>query len=585
MTTPYILNISSEPHRLELQLLSPLSNGRNELHWQRDLGELQRESNISLAEFYNDDEFVVATTTGRIHKGSIQGDLTLVTTLPVMGIHGGKGWLDKTKQEFWYAATAKIDDEQGDRLYGWNLKNWQLIAQVQLPEYLDIQQLHRRRDGSFLFYQKCSGKLHKRTQGFWVINPVTGEANHHLLDSLPAAGMYQTRNMLALCPKRDIALLPFFDTLPYQENKGDLQLGFQLQLVDLNSFNTLWIKTVRWFGNDTEQILDDEVRQTLQDYYADEELDDDDVEDALEEWVETLKGIRFSDQEDACWLCWADGTLRKLYFSHRQQDYQLTAMSPLVMPTQESEESGQPNPLNQVAFNQYDYHLQVLNHHQLAVINCDIKIVDIAEVKPSDNELAQQTVTYQKAKQAEVEMNDAFRMSYTRDGINVIEIDYLALPECVLEGLQEMRQRTACLEDHVKGIRLEWLIEDQDGSQRSEADFCAMAIKLSGAANMMEQIIENFCAYPYASKLISGENKAALSDMVLSLAAHNIRYLPLVNRYLNIIDVAQFGRFHTQHTLPLIEQLYGQSLRHKFKYHNFIKNLPTDLPIIQPINK
>ena len=579
MKLPFILHIPSSPLSVELQLLSPLSDGRNALHWQHELSELRSEHDISLAEFYNDNEFVVAATTGQIYKGNVEGELTLFTSLQVMGIDGGKGWLDKTRQEFWYAITAPMDDEQGDRLYGWSLRDWSLIGEMQLPEYLDIQQLHRRSDGNFLFYHKRSRDLHKRSQGFWVINPVTAEAEYHALNSLPATGRFKIRNMLALCPKRDLALLPFVDALPYKESDGELQLGFQLQLIDLNSFNTLWVKTLRWLGNDSEQMLDIDIRQTLKAYFAGEEVDDDELEDALEEWVDTLKGIRFSDNEDACWLCWRDGVLRKIYLSHRQQDHQLAAMSALVKPAQLNESADWPNPLNQVAFHQYGYHLQSLSEQQLAVINFDIKVVDISKVKPCDNEFAQLVVGYQDGKQAELAMSEVYRMAYTEEGLNVINIDYLALPECLLEGLQQMRQRTACLAEHVKGSRLEWIIEDRDGSKRTEAEFAAMAIELPTAAELMALMVEDLCDYGDACSLRSSQHKAALSDIVAALAEFDIAHLPLVSRYLNTIDLGRFGDFHIQHTLPVIQQKYGQSLFYKLKYNKFIKSLPAQLKL------
>ncbi|MCL1146162.1 hypothetical protein L2747_09080 [Shewanella marinintestina] len=577
MKPAYILHIISQTNSIELQLLSPLPDGCNTLHWQLELDGLRSEHDISLAAFYNDDEFVVATTTGLIYRGDIQGNLALQTTLAVLGVYGGKGWLDKARQEFWYAITAEIDDEQGDRLYGWSLRDWSLFAEMQLPEYLDIQQLHRRSDGNFLFYQNRSRKLNKRSQGFWCIDPVTGTTDYHLLDSLPATGSFKTQNMLGLCTDRDLALLPFVDALPCKESDVDLQLGFQLQLIDLNSFNTLWVNTLRWYDNDTDQMLDSETRQTLQAYFADEDIDDDVVEDALEEWVDTLKGIRFSEHEDACWVCWTDGILRKLYLSGSEQSYQLAGMSPLLKPTRLNQTRERLNLLNQVAFNQYGYHLEMLNSEQLAVINFDIKIVDISEVKPCDNEIEQQILSYQEGKQAELEMSEAHRMAFTPDGINVISIDYLALPECLLEGLQQMQQRTACLAEHIKGNRLEWLIEDKDGCKRPEAEFAAMAIKIPGAAELMMQMVDNLCAFSDADLLRSSQNKAALSDVVLNLAGFNIDYLPLVNRYLNSIDIARFGGFHLQYTLPLIQQKYGHKLLNKLKYRQFIKNLPTEL--------
>lgn len=579
MSTPYILHIPNQPNAVELQLLSPTADGRQTLHWQIPLSDVRSERDISVACFYNEHEFVLATTEGQIYRGDAQGNLSLFVELGTMEIDSGKAWMDIAKQEFWYCIGTNLNNPQhSDRLIGWSLPDWQPIAELKLPEYTDVQQLQRRSDGCFIIYDKHSRQLHQREHGFWCINSTTGNADYHSLNSLPAAGSYTIKNILAICPKRDLAILPSVDSLPSQNADGKFLLGFQLQLVDLNNFDTLWTHTVRWFDSESVELIDADQCQTLQAFFGGREYDTDDVKDGLEEWVESLRGIRFCEQEDAVWVCWKDDVLRKLYLT-QERGFDLQSMSALLNPQKAETANNKPNPLNHVAYYQYDYQLQELADKQMIVINNDIKILDISAVAPCIDETTEQDIDYLTGKQADIVMSQEQLLAHTQSGLNRVYIDYLALPDCLLDGAQQMLNQTTELGTYVKGDRLEWLIEDRDGNARTEAQFAETVIELEGGGDLLTGMIDNFCAFEGAKSLRSGQHKAALSDMVLIMARNNIQHLPLLNRYFDTIDLDRFGKFHIQNTLPVIKQLYGSKLLDKINYYRFVRKLPTSLQL------
>ncbi len=577
MSNPYILHIPNQQNAVELQLLSPAADGRQTLHWQIPLNDIRTGRDISVARFYNEHEFVLASTTGQIYRGDSEGNISLVVQLETMGINSGKAWLDIAKQEFWYAVGTNLNDSQhSDCLVGWSLPNWQPIAELKLPEFADVQQLHRRSDGCFIIYHKHSRKLLQREHGFWCINTTTGNTDYHRLNSLPAAGSYNVKNTLSICSTRDLAILPAVDSLPTQSSDGKTLLGFQLQLIDLNSFDILWTHTVRWFDNKKDGPIDANQYQALQAFFGGRKYDTEDVKAGLEEWVENLLGVRFCEQEDAVWVCWTDNVLRKLYLA-KEQGFELQSMSAILNLRKAETGSSKPNPLNQVAYYQCDYQLQQLADNQLIVINFDIKTLDISAVAACVDERAEQYVDYLIGKQADIVMSEEQLLDYTEAGLNRVDIDYFALPDSLIEGAQQMLNRTSELSTYVKGRRLEWIIEDRDGNVRTEAQFAEMLIELEGGAKLLTGIIDNFCAFADAKSLRNGQNKAALSDMVLILAKNDIQHLPLLNRYFDSIDLDCFGKFHIQNTLPVIKQLYGSKLLDKINYRRFVSKLPTSL--------
>ncbi|MBO2598016.1 hypothetical protein [Shewanella algae] len=87
----WILHSPKQTGAPQLQLLTPLADGRQQLLWQYELP--QAEDEVVLSAFYSDSEFVVATCSGQIYTGDIETGPRLMVNLPNVGIYG-HGWLD-----------------------------------------------------------------------------------------------------------------------------------------------------------------------------------------------------------------------------------------------------------------------------------------------------------------------------------------------------------------------------------------------------------------------------------------------------------------------------------------------------------
>ncbi|EKE68035.1 hypothetical protein [Gallaecimonas xiamenensis] len=538
------------PH---LQLLRPLADGRQELLWHRDMPAGGRE--LVLAAFYDDSHFVAAEESGRIYQGNLAGELTLVAELPVKGIWGG-AWLDLARQRFWYAAELDLDGSDSCCLRGWSLADWQVIADITLPDYTPTQTLTGRSDGALLFYRHRANKEH----GFYCVDPVSGQCRYQPLASKAMPDLMYPMNKIDLCPVRDLALLPAVDQLPIEGRWSRVSLGFQVQLVDLNSFEVRWHQTLRQFPL---AELDDG-----DDLLALAKGKDRDAEDALEYFVEKLNGLRFCPGEDAFWVHWADGRLQKASL-----DPALGTLARYRLVEQAEALAGRPHPLAAFGFKNYDYPLLEMNGC-LPFIDfkgVGVAVLDSPLAEPQDGWLP---IPRSPCAAPEQLASKAGLASLAQSAKVIIDLDYLVLAECRLAAAEQLRDLARDLGSHIKGRRLELRFCDKDDRQRNEAEFVQMAIADPGVAEVLAEAVDLFSGHPEAPFVRSGDSKAALSDTVLALAGLGSRYLPVIARYLNAIDAEHCAQFHVEHTLVLLHQQHQEGALPGAAYHDFIRALP-----------
>ena len=540
-----------------LQLLKPLADGRQELLWHRDMPGGGR--NIMLAAIYDSEHLVVAEESGRIYRANLDGELALVADLPVNGIRGA-GWLGLERQRFWYAAELDIEGRDSCRLLGWSLPDWQPIADIELPDYIQTDTLTSRSDGALLFYQHDFEGEH----GFFCTDPASGQTRYHRLPSKPMPDVMYPMHRVALCPKRDLALLPAVGQLPLDGSGDDMRLGYQLQLVDLKTFEILWCQTIRYFPlsdlDDADELL------------ALAKGEGNDAEGALEDFVETLGAIRFCPEEDAFWVKWGDSAVQKISLDGRDRrigqvaNYRLEKKAGIL--------AERPNPLATFGYKNYDYGLLETSGclPTIGHFGVDVAVMDSAESRAEPD--GWQRLFYCECPEPELVMADTQRQAQAMSGKIEIAIDYLPLPECRLQGAQQLREVIQDVGKYVKGQRLQFLFTDNDDRQRTEAEFTQMAIDDPGVAEVLAEAVQLFNAHPDAPIFRSDDSKAALSDTVLALAAQDIKYLPLIAQYLNAIDSEHCATFHMEHTLPLIEDKYGQGLLKSKAYKAFNRALP-----------
>ncbi|WP_115716899.1 hypothetical protein [Gallaecimonas mangrovi] len=527
-----------------LQLLKPQEDGSQQLLWHQHLpGDA---SEMVLAAFYDDETFVVAEESGRIFRGNLAGELAPIAQLPVMGLGGG-AWLDNKHRRFWFAGEMKIAGREDTQLLGWALPDWQPVLKATLPEYIATQTIMVRSDGNVLFYRhRFEGQ-----QGFFCTDTGSGESIFYPLPCLPLPKVRYPLHRIAFCQDRDWALIPAIDALPVQGKGAKTKVGYQLQLVCLKTFSILWRQSVRPF--DLKQL--DNGKALLAWCRG-----KDDDQDALEDFIETLTAIRFCQTEDAAWLHWQDGAVQKLRFD-------ITGVTESrVYPLTETPDAlaGRANPLVGYGYKNFDYGL-VEQGGYLPIF--DYRGVAVVEL---ENLQSASSLRFCRCPAPELVTSELSQQQLVRSTGITIDVDYLVLPECRLQGAKQLLG----IIQNAEAQYLTFFFRDRDDRRRSEAEFVQMAIADPGVAAALAEAVALFCVRPDAALLCSGDSKAALSDTVLALAEHSIDYLPLIARYLNVIDGEHCAMFHMKHTLPLIKKKYGKGLIKNKLYKAFNKALP-----------
>ncbi|WP_335918934.1 hypothetical protein [Shewanella algae] len=570
----WILHSPKQAGAPQLQLLTPLDDGRQQLLWQYELP--QAEDEVVLSAFYSDSEFVVATRSGQIYAGDIETGPRLMVNLPNVGIYG-HGWLDKDRGEFWYVAEQPRGDDEYPCLLGWSLADWRPIKDIWLPEYLDDRRLGstmvRRRDGCFLFYERECDSLAQREHGFWCTNVVDGQSQFHRIEGKPLlkARRYPS---IHLCPERQLALLPVSECL-LDESGDSPRIGLQLQLVALESLDVLWQQPVFWFDSHDGLLDPDDFSTLLESLRSGEDAcDEEELTDALESLSDGLSGIRLCRDEAAFWLRLRSGELIKGYLAP-EEHFRLKALSPRYRANECPLPGDEANPFALVAFDHYDYQLTSPTANRLLLVGFEIYALDTSTVTPMlPGDADCQSLPCYFWPKPELVMSEQQSLAHGEAGLNIVEADYLELGECLLASAKEMVSRLADLPNSAKGERLEWRFNDRNGSEWTEAQFVAALIVVPGGAELLAEAVEKLLAYPDAASLRSGADKPALSDTVLALAGDDIAYLPLLARYFNMLADGPGAAFHQQHSVPLIQRRHGQGLLKSRQYRRFVQDLP-----------
>ncbi|SFM69910.1 hypothetical protein SAMN04487963_3408 [Marinobacter zhejiangensis] len=559
----------------QLQVLTPCDNGQ-QLIWQAELTGSER--NILLAAEIDGRNFVVADQAGHVFFGNLDTQqCRKVFTLPVHGIWGAC-FLDQERQEFWYSATLAKEgatdahgiQEEVDKLMGWSLPDWQPIADIELPSYIDHRTIVRRTDGCFLYYHSMDGE-----HGFYRCSPDSGAIELHTLPSHPIPDIHRKERVMAFSPRLGLALLPAMDRITI--DAGGARLGYGMQLIDLNSFDILWSDTVRYLAQQASGCNKAEFNCLLK-HARGEEVNTGALEDALEELTESLKRVHFCDNEVAFWLGWGD-TLQKITLDASGK-HAITQRSALYKLQPEPAHFGnQTNPLNHEAYHLFGYNLKQLPDGSLLTIYFGIDQVDLTHGTPcpapdgSDDEWQQ--LPCRSLPEPELILTEQQAQAFTNAGKLTIDVNYFALPDELLDGARQLASAMQDIPANAKGQRLELLFCDRDGGEWNERQFVSRTIEVPGVAEQLATAVRLFNAFPDAGFLRSGDSQPALSDTVLALAGHSVDHLPLLAEYFNVIDGEHCAFFHMEHTLPLIEERYGQPGSSTYEpYRQFIQSLP-----------
>lgn len=555
MTKP-ILSILQRGGLNHIRVLAPLADGKQQLLWQTNLA--GSEHQVLLAEWLNDDEFIVADESGNIFQAQLSSEqCRKVQQLPGAANINAGCYLDKATQQFWYAT----DFERGAssfateaRLLGWSLPDWQPIANILLPRYISCQTLLRRSDGCFLFYRQGRFTKKDRPQGFYCCQPSTAVTDFHPIasPSIPL-GMY-AHKVMTFNTQHDLLLMP---CMPQPVESDTSLLNYQLQLISLRDFSILWQQSVPQLDNKQAYCEASELKM-IRNYVKGEELangiDRDDVEDALDNFIEQLCGVKISDDGQSVWLEWADA-VQKLSLDPQQQ-YTITQSQRFLFKQDPPHFKQRPTPLTTLSYPLDAHILTEREDGSLLIVGMEYTQLDIANARATNQAdcfeiscrtCAQpQVIAKKKQKKALAQMDKlVIRLQQFND-----QAELLNAGQVLVEKLHQ-------LPDSASGSMLELMLIDRNEQQMTELAFARKLLTVEGGATLLVQALEVFCNYPAAAQLRSGASKSALADVVRALAEHNIKYLPKLVNYFHSIDAEHCAHYHIEHCLQFVYDNYN----------------------------
>ncbi|MFP4070523.1 MAG: hypothetical protein ACLFTB_00595 [Desulfovibrionales bacterium] len=412
-----------------------------------------------------------------------------------------------------------------------SLDDFSVLAEHPLPKPIDLEFVKLRADGQLLYYylewhwDSEETREKNWTHGYQVVDPATGRSKQFLLPHAPTTQFDKKAPVLDL--KRNLGAMA--DWSPVEVKRGDdgePLFVMKMTLFELEEFRAIWTIPVRDFR--TEHLTcwektDQQVANALAVGPGGKEYDK-----AREGLLENLNSIRFSKHEDALWLCWRAGVLRKVALD-------CSKMSPLLVTAK------MPRHIDAGPFEHRFFHshlgeireesLLLSEHHEPLMISLDGIDLDSpedfipVEVQPVPEEDKIKVITPR-----------GFKTQMEEMGKVVIRVANLNEDASILEALDELVERTKDIGAIRDGWKLLFLVRDKKGKKWGDEKFFQAAARVEGAGERISRIIENFVAYPGAEELYIHEEATALCYAAESLGLSDPKWLDTVFSYLSVID-------------------------------------------------
>ena len=463
-----------------------------------------------------------------------------------------KGWhLDLEQQQLWLAIQPTADCfAEPPYLQALCLNSWQELVRYTLPRYGQSYGMVRRNDGCFLFYKHDYDSLEEGEHGFYCVDSKTGETNYHPLASKPVPDTtYRGRN-LVIDGQRQLAVIPAADEINVDVSADPAlspRFATQIQLIDLTTFDIVWRKTVRWMTS-AEIVCHQHHEQDLQAALlslAKNPFSDDEDEDAWEELIDRLNTITFCDDEEAIWLCWSGGVLRKISLDGE-------SMSPLYVMKEQDKPIGDLN--ETLAYSMFHTRMFDANSRCLSLAEHTMFNIDLTQTSQSAGGEFH-WLDYQVAPKIDVVKPTPELTSVPR-GHHCIEVDDLQSEQGLEQAMAQVHSLLQDIHQTRKGNVLAFVFKDKREQLVDEASVFALAVAHPPAAELLAASINTFNQYPQAWDLRSDEETPALAHAVHALASGDSQYLPIIADYFNCIDGEHMADFAMDNTLPIIWSRY-----------------------------
>lgn len=410
----------------------------------------------------------------------------------------------------------------------------------ELPENVYSGHLQMRRDGRLLMYfnnEEYTSGEDEWIHGYMVYDPYT---SHFERFEMPYA---QRDAFEAKAPvihvDKNIGVMPYWGDLEIEKSEmGGPLFIYKIMVFDLNDFNIQQILPVRAFSASQLACYEsecDEMAEIFQERTSESEYDE-----AFISFCHELYSIVFDKNDDAVWLCWRGGIVRKVGLDG--------TVSPLLVTTAVQGENNQE-------FSFFHAFLKHLEDGFLILEEGKKYKMPLADVDlTSDKEYIPVTLSVldEKIITSDPATEEQFQ---AEKGKVVIVVDDLNQAESLLHALDQMAILIEDIPALGYGDKLAFLVKDTAGLTMDDCKFFKNAQPIPGAPEKIKKVVDNFIRYERADRLYIDSEETALCYAVYELASSSPAYIETALRYLSVID-EDHDVFNTETLIPMLMEVY-----------------------------
>ncbi|GAA0194336.1 hypothetical protein GCM10009122_57750 [Fulvivirga kasyanovii] len=410
----------------------------------------------------------------------------------------------------------------------------------ELPEKLYSGHLQMRGDGRLLMYfneeEYISGE-EKWTHGYVVYDPGTSQPERY---EMPYAqrDSFEAKEP-AIHAGKNIGVMPYWGDLEIEKSEmGGPRFIYKIMVFDLSTFNVLRIIPVRAFSTSQLACYEsecDEMAEIFQERPSESGYDE-----AFVSFCNELYSIVFDKYDDAVWLCWRGGIVRKVGLDG--------SISPLLITTAVQGEANQEFAFFHAFIKHIEDDFLILEEgKKYKMPLADVDLTSGEEYIPVTlSVLDEEIITSDPATEEQFQ---------AEKGKVVIVVDDLNQAESLLHALDQMATLTEDIPALGYGDKLAFLIKDTIGLTMDDRQFFKKALPIPGAPEKIKKVVDNFIRYERAGRLYIDSEETALCYAVYELASSSPAYIETALRYLSVID-EDHDVFNTETLIPTLMEVY-----------------------------
>lgn len=499
---------------------------------------------IVLQEFYTPTKFVVVNWNGWVRAFDIDAR-EMIFNRKMNGSINSKALLSLDKQSLY--VINKINSDS--KLSIFSLEDFNELGVYSLPDNTYSSYLQIRQDGALLMYfedEERTPEGKKWIHGYNVLYPETLHIDRFEMQ-YPQSAQFGAKAPV-ISSSKNIGVMPYWGEVETKKNEsGNPVFIYKVMVFDLNTFDVISIIPVRDYPISQLDCYESSCEKMAEVFSSD--VSNSDYEETLTTFCEDLNSIVFDKKEDAFWLCWRGGIVRKVSLNNPISPLLVTSFLPNTTGTQEP--FGFPffhSQLIQIE----DGYLVLEEHNNKYMMNLQGVNLNSGDVYISI------ALTSFAEEGGNIKASPELEQIMEEKGKVVVKVADLTLQESYFDALDQIVSLTEDIDAIGCGEQLAFLIKDNNGTTMDDQQFFKAAISYSGAAEKIKGIIENFVKYPKADRLYITAEETALCYAVYELACSGPEYFPTIFRYLSVID-EDHDVFNTETLIPFLMETYADT--------------------------